>query len=91
MLKREDERLRKELNDKLQNQLEQVLAKKEAEVEEIERHILENEKMEAAKVHTRYCQNFVPIFKVVFSHFNLGNCRERSRFTSYGAGEEGPR
>ena len=50
MLKREDERLRKELNDKLQVQLEQVLAKKAAEAEEIERHILENEKIEAAKV-----------------------------------------
>ena len=62
LLKREDERLRKELNDKLQNQLEQVLAKKAAEVEEIERHILENEKMEAAKVHTRCCRNFAPIF-----------------------------
>ena len=88
-MKGEDERLRKELDDKLQQQLEQVLAKKAAEAEEIEKQIIEHERIESAKVVNLNSLMFL-MFYLLELFFDEGECCEGSCITPNGAVEERP-
>lgn len=74
ILNRENEKYRKELNDQLQLQLDQVLSKKAREAADIERQVLESEHKaatsEAARVWMR-CMTFAVLFPTCNSHSPL--------------------
>ena len=68
ILNRENEKYRKELNDQLQLQLDQVLSNKDREAADIERQVLENEHKAAASEAARVRIHGIRVFSHSVMH-----------------------
>ena len=72
ILKRENEKYRRELNDQLQLQLDQALSKKARDAAEIERQVLENEHKAAAAEAAKVCVKIHRFIFRILRFFPLG-------------------